>query len=100
MLSLTIVRMIPVAIALMGDRTPRDDVLLIGWLGPRGLASIVFGLLTLEVLGQADGGFVASVIAVTVALSVILHGLTAGPVASWYARRHPAPAEAASGDHD
>jgi NhaP-type Na+/H+ or K+/H+ antiporter len=88
-LSLTVVRMIPVALALFGSRMHRDDVLLIGWLGPRGLASIVFALLALDELGAPDGTFVASVITITVALSVVVHGLTAGPVAGWYSRRHP-----------
>jgi NhaP-type Na+/H+ or K+/H+ antiporter len=91
-LSLTVVRMLPVALSLWGSRMHRDDVLLIGWLGPRGLASIVFALLALDELGSPDGVFVASVITITVALSVLVHGLTAGPVAGWYARRHPVTA--------
>jgi NhaP-type Na+/H+ or K+/H+ antiporter len=93
-LSLTVVRMLPIAVSLLGSRMPRDDVLLIGWLGPRGLASIVFALLALDQLTAADGRFVASIITVTVTLSVVVHGLTAGPVAGWYSRRHPVPVSA------
>lgn len=94
-LSLTVVRMVPVAVSLIGSGIGRDDVLVIGWLGPRGLASIVFALLAFDQLGPPDGGFVATVIASTVTLSVVVHGLSAGPVAGWYARRHPVPPEAA-----
>ena len=47
-LSLTVVRMIPVAISLMGTRLKWDSILFIGWFGPRGIASILFGLLILE----------------------------------------------------
>jgi NhaP-type Na+/H+ or K+/H+ antiporter len=93
-LSLTLVRMLPVAVSLLGSRMPRDDVLLIGWLGPRGLASIVFALLALDQLTAEDGRFVASIVTVTVTLSVVVHGLTAGPVAGWYSRRHPVPVSA------
>jgi len=89
-LSLTVVRMLPVAIALFRTDVGRDGVLLIGWLGPRGLASIVFGLIALDELGSSDEvTLIGQVITVTVALSVLAHGLSAGPVASWYAGRHP-----------
>lgn len=90
-LSLTLLRMAPVALAAVGLRLPWDTVLLAGWLGPRGLASIIFALLAAEEIGGADGDFVLEVVAVTVALSVVAHGLSAGPLADWYAARHPAP---------
>lgn len=89
-LSLTVLRMLPVAIAAIGLRLPWDTVLLAGWLGPRGLASIIFALLAAEEIGGADGDFVLEVVAVTVAMSVVAHGLSAGPLAVWYAARHPA----------
>ncbi len=89
-LSLTVLRMLPVAIAAVGLRLPWDTVLLAGWLGPRGLASIIFALLAAEEIGGADGDFVLEVVAVTVAMSVVAHGLSAGPLAVWYAARHPA----------
>ncbi|MEK8226719.1 hypothetical protein NKG05_12405 [Oerskovia sp. M15] len=51
-LSLTLVRMLPVAVSLLGDRFDRYSVVFIGWFGPRGLASVIFALLTLEGLGD------------------------------------------------
>jgi NhaP-type Na+/H+ or K+/H+ antiporter len=84
-LSLTVVRMLPVALALTGTGTDRDTVLFVGWFGPRGLASLVFALLALEELGEQAGPAV-SVVGVTVLLSVILHGLSARPLATRYGR--------------
>lgn len=86
-LSLTVVRMLPVAVSLLGSRLGRDDVVLLGWLGPRGLASIVFGLIAYEELPADQGGAVVVVITTTVLLSVVAHGLSAGPLASAYVRR-------------
>jgi NhaP-type Na+/H+ or K+/H+ antiporter len=83
--------MAPVALALLGARLDRNSVLFVGWFGPRGLASLVFALLALEELGPgADEAVV--VIGMTVFLSVIAHGVTAGPLATRYGR-----AAAASG---
>ena len=84
-LSLTLVRMVPVALALIGSRTDRDTVLFIGWFGPRGLASLVFALLALEAVGSAANEAVA-VIAVTVLLSVLAHGVSAAPLAARYGK--------------
>jgi sodium/hydrogen antiporter len=84
-LSLTVVRMVPVALASAGSGLDRNAVLFIGWFGPRGLASLLFALLALEQLGQAADQAVA-VIAVTVILSVIAHGVTAAPLAARYGR--------------
>ena len=84
-LSLTAVRMVPVALALLGSGLDRNTVLFVGWFGPRGLASLVFALLALEELGSEADEAVA-VIAVTVLLSVIAHGLSATPLASKYGR--------------
>ncbi|HEX5826703.1 MAG TPA: cation:proton antiporter [Candidatus Limnocylindrales bacterium] len=88
-LSLTIIRMVPVAIALLGKGYDIATVLFIGWFGPRGLASVVFviiGLVGLEEAGVPSGPLPAA-IAWTVLLSVVLHGLTAGPLAAAYGRR-------------
>jgi NhaP-type Na+/H+ or K+/H+ antiporter len=82
-LSLTLVRMAPVALALLGAGLDRDTVLFIGWFGPRGLASLVFALLTLEELG-ADADEAVAVIGMTVLLSVVAHGLSASPLAARY----------------
>ncbi|WP_240157180.1 cation:proton antiporter [Pseudonocardia broussonetiae] len=84
-LSLTVVRMLPVALALVGSGLDRRTVAFVGWFGPRGLASLVFALLAVEELGpQADPAVV--VIAVTVLLSVVVHGLSAAPLAARYGR--------------
>jgi NhaP-type Na+/H+ or K+/H+ antiporter len=76
LLSLTVLRMLPVALALIGTGLRATSVAYIGWFGPRGLASLVFGLLALE--EHLPGGTLLSrVIAVTVSLSVVLHGASA-----------------------
>jgi NhaP-type Na+/H+ or K+/H+ antiporter len=85
-LSLTVIRMAPVALALAGARLGRAAVAFVGWFGPRGLASVVFALLALEDLGQSAGPAV-SVIAFTILLSVVAHGLTANPLAHRYGPR-------------
>jgi NhaP-type Na+/H+ or K+/H+ antiporter len=88
-LSLTLVRMLPVALALVGARLRRDTVALMGWFGLRGLASVVFTLLAI-VQFQAAGRPVNTLVAVatwTILLSVVAHGLSAQPLSAWYARR-------------
>jgi NhaP-type Na+/H+ or K+/H+ antiporter len=92
-LSLTVLRMGPVALAAVGLRSRWDTVLLVGWLGPRGLASIIFAILAADTIGGAEGDLVLTVVAVTVAVSVLAHGLSAGPLASWYSKRHPVQPE-------
>lgn len=84
-LSLTLVRMLPVAVASIGAGFDRATVLFVGWFGPRGLASLVFALLALEDLGR-DAEQAVAVIAVTVLLSVVAHGASAGPLAARYGR--------------
>jgi sodium/hydrogen antiporter len=86
-LSLTVVRMLPVALALLGSGLNRATVAFVGWFGPRGLASVVFGLLALEALDERAAQRVVAVIAFTVLLSVIAHGLTAEPLAKRYGPR-------------
>jgi sodium/hydrogen antiporter len=93
-LSLTLVRMLPVAVALLGSRADWRTVLFVGWFGPRGLASLVFALLALEALG-AEAESAVAVLALTVFLSVLAHGLTAAPLAqrygAWASARGPEP---------
>jgi NhaP-type Na+/H+ or K+/H+ antiporter len=84
-LSLTVVRMVPVALALFGSGTDRDTVLFVGWFGPRGLASLLFALLALEEIGPGADEAVA-VIGTTVLLSVLAHGISAAPLAARYSR--------------
>jgi NhaP-type Na+/H+ or K+/H+ antiporter len=85
-LSLTLIRMAPVALSLIGAGLGRPAVAFVGWFGPRGLASVVFALLALEELGKPASAAV-SVIAFTVLLSVVAHGLTADPLAHRYGPR-------------
>jgi sodium/hydrogen antiporter len=96
-LSLTILRMGPVALAAIGLHARWDTVLLVGWLGPRGLASIIFAILAADTIGGDAGELVLTVVAVTVAMSVLAHGLSAGPLAVWYSKRHPVEPEVAEG---
>jgi len=86
-LSLTVIRMAPVAAALIGARLGRATIALVGWFGPRGLASVVFALLAYEELGSRSVDHAVGVITITVMLSVLVHGATADPLASWYARQ-------------
>lgn len=82
-LSLTVVRMVPVAVALVGADLSLRTVAFVGWFGPRGLASLVFALLALEEIGT-DADDVVAVIGTTVFLSVLVHGATATPLAKRY----------------
>ncbi len=88
LLSLTVVRMVPVAIALVGAHLQKETVLFIGWFGPRGLASIVFAILGFEAMHESGipTDLVGATFAWTVLLSVLLHGLSAGPLAARYGR--------------
>jgi NhaP-type Na+/H+ or K+/H+ antiporter len=88
LLSLSVIRMLPVAISLSRTHLRRISVLFMGWFGPRGLASIVLGLIVVEeapMLGGRDQ--IEAVVALTVLLSVLLHGVTAAPLSAAYARR-------------
>jgi sodium/hydrogen antiporter len=88
LLSLTLVRMLPVAVCLIGTRLHAVSVLFAGWFGPRGLASIVLGLIVVaEAPLLAGREQIELVVALTVLLSVLLHGFTAAPLSAAYARR-------------
>ena len=85
LLSLTAFRMVPVAVSLIGSGMRVPSVAFIGWFGPRGLASVVFALLAVEDLEVDDSLRTAvSTLALTVLLSVVLHGLTADVFATRY----------------
>jgi NhaP-type Na+/H+ or K+/H+ antiporter len=90
--SLTVVRMLPVALAMLGTGMRSVTVGFVGWFGPRGLASIVFVLILLEETALPEHPLMLTVVTWTVALSVYAHGLTAGPAANryadWYEARH------------
>jgi sodium/hydrogen antiporter len=86
-LSLTLVRMLPVAIALLGTKVSRATVLFMGWFGPRGLASIVLALVYLEHhAGHPGESSIRLAAMATILLSILLHGLTARPGIDLYAR--------------
>ena len=91
-LSLTVIRMVPVAISMIGAGFSRPVTVFIGWFGPRGLASVVFGLLIVEELPLEDPRVqtVLSTIVLTVVLSVVAHGITGRPLTAWLARRESA----------
>ena len=91
-LSLTVVRMVPVLIALTGARLDWATNILVAWFGPRGLASVVFALLALEELGRPKAGPAVAVITITVVISIVAHGATAEPLARRYANRLARPA--------
>jgi NhaP-type Na+/H+ or K+/H+ antiporter len=84
LLSLTVVRMLPVALSLLGTGLRPASVAFLGWFGPRGLASILFILLVVEEGRLATGPFLMTVVTLTVLASTLLHGLTAYPLARRY----------------
>jgi len=88
LLSLTVVRMVPVAIAMLGTRARTPTVLFLGWFGPRGLASIVFGVIVIEEGGLPHTSALMVALTTTVAMSVVAHGVTAAPFARRYAAWH------------
>lgn len=83
-LSLTLVRMVPVALSLIGSHTRRPTTGFLGWFGPRGLASIVFAVNVVEESNLPHVDTIVVTIYLTVGLSVLLHGLTAAPLARRY----------------
>ena len=94
-LSLTVVRMAPVALALLGTRARWPTLGFMGWFGPRGLASIVFAVIVVEEASLPHEHLIVLAIYLTVGLSVLAHGLTAAPLADryadWYEQHPPTP---------
>ena len=87
-LSLTAVRMLPVAVSLIKSRLHRSSVLFMGWFGPRGLASIVLGLIFLKEEANLPGEeLISMVVLTTVLLSVFVHGISAAPSIGVYANQ-------------
>jgi NhaP-type Na+/H+ or K+/H+ antiporter len=85
-LSLTLIRMVPVFVSLAGFGVSLEGKLFLGWFGPRGLASIVFGIIVLEA-NLPNSMVLAQVVVWTVILSILLHGVTANPWAKAYSQR-------------
>ena len=86
--ALTVARMVPVAISMIGTRVAAPTLLYMGWFGPRGLATIVFAALVVTDADLGGTETIVTVAAVTVALSVLLHGITSYPgseaYGAWY----------------
>ena len=87
LLALTVLRMVPVALSLTGSGLDWATVAFVGWFGPRGLASVVFGLIAVDSLAPAQSKVVLGAVTLTVALSVLLHGVSASPLARLYGAR-------------
>ena len=103
-LSLTIVRMVPVALALAGFHARRQTVAFVGWFGPRGLASIVFAIIVVEGAQLPHVDLLIRTVVITVGLSVLVHGLSAGPLsdayARWFAERSEPPPMESQAAHE
>lgn len=85
-LSLTLVRMLPVAVALAGTGLRASSVAFLGWFGPRGLASIILALIVIEEEPELPGiPVLYAAVTVTVLASVLAHGVTARPLSRRYA---------------
>ena len=91
-LSLTVVRMLPVAIAMIGSGASWQTVGFLGWFGPRGLASIVFAVIVVDEAHLPGTGTILTATYATSGLSVFAHGLTAAPLARRYAAWYSAHA--------
>ncbi len=85
-LSLTVIRILPVVLSLAGTGLPRGTKYFIGWFGPRGIASILYLLMVTIELGTTGLEKMVSVIVLTVTLSIYLHGITANPISKLYRR--------------
>ena len=92
-LSLTVVRMLPVALAMLGTRARPPTLAFLGWFGPRGLASIVFAVILVEEAALPHQETLLLAVVATVGLSVYAHGLSALPLTeryvSWYDAHAP-----------
>ena len=84
--SLVVVRPLAIAFSLLGSGLKWPTVAFFGWFGPRGLASILFGIVALEETHGVDLGPVFVVMSWTVLLSIVAHGVSAGPAAAAYGR--------------
>lgn len=85
-LSLTVLRMVPIALSVAGMGFRPSTILFLGWFGPRGLASVIYLLLILEEYEIAGLDDIRLTVLITVALSIIAHGVSAAPLARLYGR--------------
>jgi NhaP-type Na+/H+ or K+/H+ antiporter len=89
-LSLTVIRMIPVALSLWGAGLDKGTVAFLGWFGPRGIASILYLLMAVLQIGAEGHRRIFSVITLTVLLSILLHGMSAVPFSRMFPEEKPA----------
>jgi sodium/hydrogen antiporter len=89
LVALSVARIAPVVLSLTGTTIAPRDRLVLGWLGPRGVATLVFGLLAVVELHGPETDLVLAVTVVTIVASIVVHGLSTGLVIRSYARRAP-----------
>lgn len=87
LLSLTVIRVLPVLISLLGTDLSWGTRTFIGWFGPRGIASVLYLLMAIIALGREGNEKIASVITLTVLMSILLHGITAVPFSKFYQKK-------------
>jgi NhaP-type Na+/H+ or K+/H+ antiporter len=84
--SLTVLRMVPVAISLIGAKLDWRSIAFIGWFGPRGIASVLYLLMAVAAIGSNGNEQFMSIIILTVMISVYAHGISATPLSRWYGK--------------
>ena len=87
LISLTLIRMIPVALSLIGTQVKPVTTLFLGWFGPRGVASILYTFTVVDAEGLAGVQLITTVVMITVLFSIFAHGITAAPLAKWYGQK-------------
>jgi sodium/hydrogen antiporter len=87
LLSLTVIRMLPAAISLLGTKLSWGTIGFIAWFGPRGIASVLYLLMAIIALGREGNEKIAAVITLTVLMSIFLHGITAIPFSKLYQKK-------------
>lgn len=99
LLSLTLIRILPVFIGLFKDKLNFETILFVGWFGPRGVATILYGILILNNSQIPHKDFIFQTAMLTVILSIIVHGITAMPWSVAYAKRINKNAPTETGEH-
>jgi NhaP-type Na+/H+ or K+/H+ antiporter len=85
-LSLTVIRMIPVALSLIGSKLDFPTMLYVGWFGPRGIASLLYVLIVVTSLGFENYEKMVAIISLTILMSIFAHGISALPLTQRYTR--------------
>jgi NhaP-type Na+/H+ or K+/H+ antiporter len=85
-LSLTVIRIVPIFLSLIGTGESVSSRMFLGWFGPRGLASIVFAVIVMDA-NLPGSRFISAVVVTTVILSLVAHGVSAKPLAAWLGRK-------------